>query len=350
MKKSSKIIFGVVALALLAFGAWRYHASHHSSGEELRGVLLRDMPADTSGVLYVDVAQLRQSSFAQKLFAWAPKPQADAEYMRFVEQTGFNYERDLDRVAFSAVSRGSPSIWFAIADGNFDEKKIAAYLANISVVQKRGGHQIYSIPASLPPSVPGNAPAKGPGAPYISFTFLRPGRIAATNDVDLAAYLNQKNSIPEPAQWQTRFHRLAGSPVFAVVRQNAGTANSLAAQAPGGFQSPQLSSLLAQLAWITLAVQPLNDSLRIVAEGEAPNDAAASQLADMLNGALILAQAGLNDPKLRQKLNPQVRTAYLELLKSADIARLDRDDLKAVRIVFEITPNLLNAGTLPKPD
>ena len=32
--------------------------------------------------------------------------------------------------------------------------------------------------------------------------------------------------------------------------------NSLAAQAPGGLQSPQLSALLAQLSWLTLAGQP----------------------------------------------------------------------------------------------
>ena len=355
MKKSTKISWAVsllVLLALILFGVQRWAASRDSSSEEMLGVLLHDMPGDTSGIVYVDVTQLRRSPFAQKLFAWAPKPQADPEYTRFVAQTGFNYEHDLDRVAFSAATRGSQPVWFAIADGTFDQKKIAAYMADIGVVQKRGGHDIYSIPASLPTNVPGNALANGtaPSAsPQISFTFLRPGRIAATNDADLSVYLNQKKPIADPVQWQTRFIRLAGSPLFIVVRQNASTANSLAAQAPGGFQSPQLSALLGELTWLTFAAQPQDDSLRIVAEGESPSDTSARQLADMLDGAVILAQAGLNDPKMRQQLNPEARTAYLELLKSADITRLDREELKAVRVVFEITANFLKAATLPKP-
>ena len=153
----------------------------------------------------------------------------------------------------------------------------------------------------------------------------------------------------DPAQWSARFKRLAGSPVFAVVRQDANTASSLAAQAPGGLQSPQLSALFAQLSWLTLAGQPLGDSLRVVAEGETPSDTVARQLADMLNGVVILAEAGLSGAKTTQQLNPQMSAAYLELLKSTDITRLDREDLKAVRVVFEITPNFLNAATLPKP-
>jgi hypothetical protein len=315
------------------------------------GVLLHDMPHDASGILYIDVGQLRQAPFAQKLFAWAPKPQTDPEYARFVEQTGFNYERDLDRVAFSAVSRGSQSYWFAVADGTFDQKRIAAYLAKISIVQKRSGHDIYSIPASLPANIPGNAKSNGAplsASPQIFFTFLRSGRIAATNDADLSIYLDQKDAAADAPQWEKRFKRLAGSPVFVVVRQDDRTASSLAAQAPGGLQSPQLSALLAQLTWLTFAGQPQNDSLRIVAEGESPNDASARQLADMLNGVVILAEAGLNDPKMRQRLNPQTRNAYLELLKSADISRLDRDDLKAVRVVLDITPSFLDAATSPQ--
>jgi hypothetical protein len=351
MKKSTQFFLSAIVVSLSAiiiFVVWRSSASRNSSGGEVRGVLLGDMPADASGVLYVDVAQLRQSAFAQKLFAWAPKPQADAEYTRFVQETGFDYERDLHRVAFAAAKRDSQSIWFAVADGTFDQKKIAAYMARVGVIQKHGNHEIYCIPTGLPVTTTGNI-ALASVAPQISFAFLRAGRIAATNDADLAAYLDQKNSTADPVQWATRFARLAGSPVFAVVRQDANTASSLAAQAPGGLQSPQLSALLGQLSWLTLAGQPEGDSLRIVAEGETASDTVARQLADMLNGVVILAQAGLNGAKNTQQLDPQTRAAYLELLKSTDITRLDREDLKAVRVVFEITPNFLNAATAPKP-
>ena len=81
--------------------------------------------------------------------------------------------------------------------------------------------------------------------------------------------------------------------------------------------------------------------MRVVAEGECPTDATSRQLSDFLNGALILAQAGLNGPQVRQQLDPQAREAYLELLKGADISRIDRGETKSVRLVFDVTPKIL---------
>jgi hypothetical protein len=349
MKKSTSLLVTALALifcATVSFAVWRTLSSRDSSRGELLGALLRDMPRNTGGVLYVDLAQLRQSTFTEKLFAWAPKPQADADYTRFVQDTGFDYERDLDRLAFAAAKSGSQSWWFVIADGSFDQKKFAAYLAKVGTVEKRAGRDIYSIPTSL--SAPASRVAGRANSPIL-LTFLSASRLAATNDADLSLYLDQKISAADPAQWRTRFARLAGSPVFVVVRQNGDTASALAAQTPGGFQSPQLSALLAQLSWLTLAAQPENDSLRIVAEGETPSDAVAGQLSDMLNGVVILAQTGLNSAKTTEQLDPQMRAAYLELLKSADITRLDREDLKAVRVVFEVTQSFLTAAAAPKP-
>jgi hypothetical protein len=350
MKKSTQLTLIVVAVSfctVISVVVWHAIASRNTGRDEMLDTLLHDMPADTSAVLYVDVAQLRQSTFTQKLFAWAPKPQADADYARFIQDTGFDYERDLNRVVFAAAKRGSQSVWFAIADGTFDQRRLVAYIEKIATIQRRGGRDIYSIPAAIPLPASGNTPAPAV-ASQMSLAFLHSGRIAVTSDADLSAYLDQKNSTLDPGPWRTRFGRLAGSPVFVVARQDPNAVASLAAQAPGGFQSPQLSALLSQLSWLTVAAQPQSDALRIVAEGETATDTVASQLSDMLTGVLILAQAGLNSAKPTQQLDPQARAAYLELLKSADITRLDRGDLKAVRVVFAITPNFLNAATLPK--
>jgi hypothetical protein len=355
MKKSSRIMFAVAAIllgTLLLFAAFHWIAPRTLELDEFLGTLLQHAPPGTSGILYVDVAQVRQSPFAQKLFAWAPKPEADAEYARFLQDTGFHYERDLSRIAFSAARRGQQSVWFAIADGSFDQKKITAYLSKIAVLQKRDSHDVYLIPANVSANIAPNSATNSvltPAPAPISLTFLSKDRIAATNDADLSLLLAQKNLGADFPQWQTRFTRLAGSPVFVVVRQDASAANSLAAQAPGGLQSPQLSALLGQLTWLTLAGQPQSDSLRLVAEGETSNDVVSRQLTDMLNGIIILAQAGLNDPKTRQQINPEARAAYLQLLKTADVMQIDRQDTKAVRVVLEITPNFLNATTLPKP-
>ena len=79
-------------------------------------------------------------------------------------------------------------------------------------------------------------------------------------------------------------------------------------------------------------------------EGECPADAAARQLSDLLNGVLILAQAGLNGPQVRQQLDPRAREAYLEVLKGAAISRIDRGETKSVRLVFDVTPKFLAAA------
>jgi hypothetical protein len=150
-------------------------------------------------------------------------------------------------------------------------------------------------------------------------------------------------------QWRARFDRLAGSPLFAVIRQDAAPGAALAQRAPGGLQSPQLAALLDQLLWITIAGKPEGDRLRVVTEGECPADQTARELSDFLNGALILAQAGLNGPQVRQQLDPQAREAYLEILKGAEISRIDRGETKSVRAVFDLTPKFLAAAGAASP-
>jgi hypothetical protein len=69
-------------------------------------------------------------------------------------------------------------------------------------------------------------------------------------------------------------------------------------------------------------------------------------LHEFLQGVLVLAQNGLNDPKLRQKMNPEERRTYLEILNSADVQKIDRGEWKSVRLVLEITPHFLDMARL----
>ena len=340
MKKTSWIFVALAALFVSAI-LWFVFARSDSRGRGTREEMLAAMPSDASTVLYVDLAALRESDFAQHLLAWAPQPAADADYTRFLAGTAFNYETDLDRVAFAALPHGASRTWFAIADGRFDQKKIVAFAMKTGTFQKISGRDIYSVPVNDP-----RAPASA--AQTISFVFLRRGRIALTSEPEFSRYLDKKNSGAEAPEWQARFTRLAGSPLFAVVRQNDRT-RSFPLRAPGGLESPQLSSLLAQLPWLTVAVKPDGAILRVVAEGETASDATARQLADLLNGVVILAETGLHDPKLEQQLDPSTRQAFLDLLKNADIARVDRNDSKAVRVMLELTPEFLNAARTALP-
>ena len=334
--KQEKVIGLLAVVAVLCSVAILGYQRWSGSSGAARGDALALMPPDATAVLFADFDELRRAPFIADLYAWAPKPQADAEYAQFLKDTSFDYERDLDRIAIAVERHGTDSTLFAVVDGRFDHEKISAYASKSGTVAKSSGQEIFSVPVSG-------------SARKISFTFLSRNRLALTDAADLGVVLSAKKRKEDQAEWRTRFERLAGSPVFAVIRQDAAAGTALAQQAPGGLSSPQLSALLDQLQWITLAGKPENDRLRIVAEGECTSEGTVRQLTDLLNGVTILAQAGLNDPKARQQLNPAAREAYLELLKSADVSKLDRGDTKSVRLVLELTPKFLEAARTASP-
>lgn len=321
----------VVLLALLIIFAaavavffYRYWSA---AGSDSRESALALLPSDANAVLFADAAMLRSSPFLAALYAWAPHPAADADYAAFVRATGFDYERDLDRVAVAIERRGPASAFFAVADGRFDRGKISAYAAQNGTRSTESGHEIFHVQPH-------------DGSPAISFTFLGKGRMALTDGDSLLPYLSQPPDAWEQSQWYARFERLAGSPIFAVTRVGSGASLP---PSPGGYQSPQLAALLAQLQWITLAGKPDGQNLRVVAEGECASDTTARQLSDFLAGLVTLAEAGLDGPKLRQQLAPDVRETYLQVLQSADISKIGRGETTSVRVAITITPALLEA-------
>jgi hypothetical protein len=320
----------LVTSAAFALLRWR------GVGDGDRAALLATLPAGASSVLYANVNELRQSRFAAEFYAWAPRNSVSPEYAEFLLQTGFDYERDLDQIAVAVLRHPEGSAILAIATGRFDRKKIDAYASQSGTKQSRNGHDIFSVPLNG-------------GRQRISFTFLDPHRIALTDEPDVNALLSSRIAGDDARQWRDRFERLAGSPIFAVIRQDAAAGSALESRAPGGLQSPQLSALLDQLQWISLAGKPEDDRLRVVIEGESSSESAAKQLADLLGTVLLLAQSGLNGPATRQQLDPKAREAYLDLLKNADISRIDRGDTKAVRLMFNVTPKLLDAARTTFP-
>ncbi len=334
----NKLRLAGAILAVLLIGAIVYLGYRHWGGASYspRDEVLRQMPADASAVLYIDLNALRQSPFLSELYKWAPQPQTDADYSQFLLSTGFNYERDLNRVSIALLRSGKDTILFAVAEGRFDRKKISAYALQTGTREIRSGKEIFSVPLSGP-------------ARQIAFTFLSNDRIALTNGSDFAAALSVPHEDADSQVWREHFRRLAGSPVFAAVRQDAAAGTALSAEAPRGFESPQLSALIDQLQWITAAGKPEGDRLRVVLEGEGSSEAPIRQLSDVLNGLLMMAQVGLSDQKMRQQLQPDVREAYQEMLKSADVSQIDRGETKSVRLMFDLTPKFLEAARTATP-
>jgi hypothetical protein len=327
MSKTKRLLAAAAAIVLLLLGCFGY--LRWKSGDSLgsRADLLAQTPADAGMVIFLDVAQLRSSPFLGQLLAWAPQPSVDADYAQFVQTTGFDYERDLDRIAIAVNNQGAITTAFAIADGRFDRNKIENYGARFGSLKTADGKTLFAVPVE-------GSTRKA------FFSFQGNGRVALAND---SSYFFQRPSSASAAEWCEHFSRVAGTPLFVVMRQDSSAVNALS-QAPGGFRSPQLASLLGQLQWISISGKPEGNLLYVVIDGECATETTVHQLKELLSGLVVLAQAGLNDVKTRKQLDPELREGYLELLRSADIQQLDRGASKSVRVVFFVTPKLLQSA------
>jgi len=341
MRGKRQVAVAAAAVALLA-GIYFAYAHRYSLQAESRESLLRALPPDASAVIYVDVAELRQEAVLKNLASWGAGATVDPEYKQFVGETGFDYEKDLARVGIAIENSGATNHYFALADGKFDRKKIEAYLRKSGRSETKNGREIFHLPA-------------GAENRTVSAAFLSGQRIAFTDAPDLMSAIESGRGEAGHAEWAVRFARLSGTPMFALIRQEAAIGAILNAQAPGGFRSPQLMQLLNQLLWISIAGKPQGPGFEAVVEGECPNEATMRQLADFLNGIALMAQSGLNDPKLRQKMDPAEREAYVRLLGSMDVTKLDRGTGKSVRLALQIGPEIWEKVTaagpaLPKQD
>jgi hypothetical protein len=328
------LAFAIVLVVIAAVALRHFFGGGDTDARESALALT---PADADSVVFADVAQLRAAPFFSELAPWVPQTQQiDADYAKFLQDTGFDYERDLDRIAIATIKRGDATEFFAVGDGRFDRKKINRYISEFGTHDKKDGREVFT------------APLKG-SSRKVSFVFLRQNRIAITDDPDLSSLLRNPVRGTDANQWRERFDRLGGSPIFAVVRQDAEVGSQLAARTANGGQAQQLASLLNQLQWVTFAGVPEENRLRVVVEGECSNEATAHDLADVLNGIRLFAQAGLNDPKVRRQLDDQTREAYIELVHGADVTRIDRGETKSVRLLLEVTPEMLKSARFSTP-
>ena len=80
------------------------------------------MPQGDAAVFYIDVAAIRSSGILEKLVGSTVAE--EAEYKTFVEQTGFNYKRDLDRVMANSTAPNSAATHYFLLEGRFDWDKL----------------------------------------------------------------------------------------------------------------------------------------------------------------------------------------------------------------------------------
>ena len=307
--------------------------------------VLSQLPADAPVIAYIDVAALRKlpnSPLADLLGLAVPQPEPAQprdrrvpqthnenarEYSQFVDDTGFDYSRDLDRAAIAfwpndlspSANRAGENPALAIADGHFDQRKITAYAIRAGgKTETAAEHTRYVIP----------------GYPTVAFEFLSQTRIALASGRNAAALLNIRTNLSSDSALQARVKRVAGAPIFGV-----GRTDHLPASFYADFRnSPQLEGLIRSIQEISLAGEPHGDAVHLTLDAESDSMTHAIELSTLLDGFRMIGPMALSDPKTRAQLEmTREQAAVLEaFVNKAHVSHQER----WVRITLDLTPAL----------
>ena len=348
MKRALTIFFVACIAALVAFVAIHHHQlvkqrqafdapapavsagsppgpsslSNASTASVTAASLVDQLPSGTSGVVFVNIAALRSSSFANELSSINPSSGQDPAYTEFVRATGFDYSRDLDRAAVALWPQTSSTSVLALAQGRFNRAKIERYALHNGRLIKSKGHEIYEIREQDSPRI-------------IRFTFLAPDEIALADGPALSQVLGPPNPPRLDSQMAARIARVSTAPLYAVVRtQDLPKDLNLDVS-----HSAQLARLLRSVHAISASGRSASDNLKLFASAECSSTLNAIQLSTALQGLLWMGRAALADPKTQQQIGPQW-PALDALLKAADISH----DGHLVELRVEITPQMLQAA------
>jgi hypothetical protein len=104
---------------------------------------------ESDGIVYVNLRPLRTATH----FDQRPVTR-DPEYQRFIDATGFVFERDLDEAAFAlhqmpnSDGPNGPVAFSEVFVGRFDGKKLAKYFESQATHHETySGHEVYEIPS-----------------------------------------------------------------------------------------------------------------------------------------------------------------------------------------------------------
>ena len=136
--------------AVLLYSSFaRGETAHASPAPEL----LSALPAGAPTLVYLDLAAMRASSFYQHRPDKGPIAVPNQDYADFVRSTGFDFEKDLDRVvvaSWPAPSGKEPKKNVVIAEGRFDRAKIRDYAAQKGKLDHQQGREVFLFPAERP--------------------------------------------------------------------------------------------------------------------------------------------------------------------------------------------------------
>jgi hypothetical protein len=330
-QKKRLLIALLAIVALIAGAVYLYRARRTASPATaaLAPNILALLPPSAPAIAYIDAATLRRlqnSPLAAILGLTQSGPQPDRDYQDFVRDTGFDYTRDLDKAAIAFWPVISPSGYIsenrvvAIADGHFDESKIKAYALRTGRVVTRNARSMYEVP----------------GSPPVLFEFLSSTRIALASGPDADNFLPASTSSPLDPAVQARINRIAGAPIFAVVR----TDNLPAEFYESLRSSPQFQNLARSVQSLVLGGRPSGDLIHLTLEAECNSMKNAIELETLLDSLRIFGPIALADPKTRRQMTSAQISLLDTLINKTTITHQDR----LVRLSLDLTPAMLGAA------
>jgi hypothetical protein len=316
-----------LATVLLVYGSIRRTATAHASPAP---DVFSALPPGAPTLVYVDLDAVRASSFYQHRPDKGPIAVPNQDYSDFIRSTGFDFEKDLDRVVVAAwpASGNEQRKNVAIAEGRFNRAKIRDYALSKGKLDHQQGHEVFLFPAS---------DRMGSN----SMTFLDDHRIAMIEGSSIAPLFAVHSDDPAADPARERAARVDGAAAYVIARVPP-VPNNFAA---GGAQSAQLASLARSVQWVTLAARPEGDNLRISLEGECDTTTNAMQLKAALEILRMFGRAGLESPKTRQSMDPASFTTIQNLLNGAEVTQA----AERVRILIELTPDVFKLSQPRKP-
>ncbi|HEV2398217.1 MAG TPA: hypothetical protein VGS27_14850 [Candidatus Sulfotelmatobacter sp.] len=288
LRRTLPIVLAVVLIAALLVLAVQLRK--HAPPEAARLLPTAD------GFLYADYSWVRKANNGKPFYPVTH----DAEYEQFIQQTGFDFERDLDSVAFAihypkdwpgggTGSAASEPRFSEVFLGHFDADKCTAYFKKVATASENyNSVDIYTIPIYNR---------------TFRIAILGVDTVAASNHEDpgvIRGMVDRSRRLASPfggPAFLRRYYKFVqlGSPVWLMLR--------IEPSAPGFDGWSTVFSRPADLV-VSASFNPLHLPLRsgvlhLLAEAWALNDEDAQAITDKLNAFLTMfhsAEASVGSP------------------------------------------------------
>lgn len=320
MSRARSYLLVAVALLLVGGVAYLAHRSRpqrllEQEGQPLAG--LDWLPAEAGLVAGANLAEVREQGWLLALLAQAAAGVEEGpDYRAFVEATGFDYSRDLDRLWVGVFGPSQQPVVVGVAEGRFARDKIVLHARRQGAVPARyQGFEVYQVKT-------GSGSAAG-----FAFAFLDDAHLAFASNARAAALVvdcwrGQAPAVGADGSRRAAIERVAaGRQVWAV--------DDLVKWQPKAFVEQE--ALQALVVEASLAVKVNVDGVEAVAEARCREARQAERLRDNLRIVALAARLALGRQRDRSSQALADALAGLTLDQEGDV----------VRARFTLPPELL---------